>query len=214
MHKQLYFILCFCLSLNLLQGQDYSLVQVSGIVYTNENSKVKLLPYAEIGIQNTFRVIYGSENAFYSIAAQRGDTVVFNYLSYDEEIFVVPYNFRGESITLNVELTQDTVFLPKVTINPWPSREHFRPEFLAMNVEESMYQIAMANLAKDRIEELMLLTSRDGKENASLYLSQQAQKYYYQGQLRPMNIMSPLAWMEFFQAWKRGDFKSKKKKRK
>lgn len=213
MNKLLCIILC-CLHLILLEGQDYSLVQVSGIVYTNENSKVKLLPYAEVGIQNTFRVIYGSENAFYSIAAQRGDTVVFNYLSYEEEIYVVPLNFKGESITLNVALIQDTVFLPKVTINPWPSKEHFRPEFLAMNVEESMHQIAMANLARDRIEELMLLTSRDGAENASLYLSQQARKYYYQGQFQPMNIMSPLAWMEFFQAWKRGDFKSKKKKRK
>ncbi|MCC6815312.1 MAG: carboxypeptidase-like regulatory domain-containing protein [Saprospiraceae bacterium] len=193
-------------------AQDNRLVQVSGIIYTLDNNKIKLLPYAEIAIHNTFRVIYGNENAFYSIAAQRGDTILFNYLSYDEETFIVPNNYSEESITLNVQLTQDTVYLPKVTIHPWPSREHFRPEFLAMDIEQTMYNIAMTNLAKDRLDELMLLTPRDGAEHASLYLGQEARKYYYSGQFKPYNITNPLAWLEFFKAWKRGDFKNKKKK--
>ncbi|NOT37051.1 MAG: carboxypeptidase-like regulatory domain-containing protein [Saprospiraceae bacterium] len=192
--------------------QDNSLIQVSGIIYSIEADKIRPLPYGEVSIKNTFRVMYGNETAFYSIAAQRGDTLTFNYLSYEEEFFIVPQNYKGDLITLNVKLKQDTIYLPKAIIQAWPSKEHFRPEFLAMEVEESMYQIAMANLAKDRIQELMLLTSKDGTENASLYLSQQAQKYYYAGQIKPMNIMSPLAWMEFFNAWKRGDFKKKRKK--
>jgi hypothetical protein len=36
-----------------------------------------------------------------------------------------------------------------------------------------------------------------------------AQKYTYQGQVPPQNIFNPMAWAEFIQAWKRGDFKKK-----
>jgi hypothetical protein len=39
-------------------------------------------------------------------------------------------------------------------------------------------------------------------------MSQQAQYY---GSRQPMNILSPLAWAEFFEAWKRGDYRKKKK---
>lgn len=212
MTKRSFLLLVFLGMINFLKAQDNRLVQVSGIIYCLENDKVRILPFGEVSIHNTFRVMYGSETGFFSIAAQRGDTLSFNYLSYDEEIFVVPKDYPEESITLNVRLNQDTVYLPKAYIQAWPSKEHFRPEFLAMDVEESMYQIAMSNLAKDRIQELMLLTPRDGAENASLYLGQQARKFYYTGQFQPINIMSPTAWLEFFQAWKRGDFKKKKKK--
>jgi hypothetical protein len=37
-----------------------------------------------------------------------------------------------------------------------------------------------------------------------------AQKSYYAGgQIPPMNILNPFAWAQFFEAWKRGDFKRK-----
>ncbi|MBM3440398.1 MAG: carboxypeptidase-like regulatory domain-containing protein, partial [Bacteroidetes bacterium] len=45
---------------------------------------------------------------------------------------------------------------------------------------------------------------------ASRYVQRQnSQRYYYQGQLAPQNILNPTAWAEFIQAWKRGDFKKK-----
>ncbi|MEP7196892.1 MAG: carboxypeptidase-like regulatory domain-containing protein [Saprospiraceae bacterium] len=208
-----YFILICCLS-SLTYGihaQDNRLVQVSGIVFNVEDSKIKVLPYAEVSIMNSYRAVYADDKGFYSIAAQRGDTLSFNYLSYEEEKFIIPMDYFPDMITLNQVLKRDTIYLPKALINPWPDKNHFRPEFLAMNVEESMQEIAMANLAQDRIRELMTLTARDGQENASFYLRQQAEKYYYAGQIPPQRILSPGAWIEFFKAWKRGDFKRKKK---
>jgi hypothetical protein len=41
-------------------------------------------------------------------------------------------------------------------------------------------------------------------------MRQQSREYVYIGQTPPMNIFSPLAWGQFFQAWKNGDFKKKK----
>ncbi|HXD78891.1 MAG TPA: hypothetical protein VN616_13835, partial [Puia sp.] len=45
-------------------------------------------------------------------------------------------------------------------------------------------------------------------EAVSTYLRQSAQRYYYQGQAPPQNILNPLAWADFIQAWKRGDFRN------
>ncbi|MFX6226188.1 hypothetical protein ABTF68_22175, partial [Acinetobacter baumannii] len=49
----------------------------------------------------------------------------------------------------------------------------------------------------------------DGREAVNYQLRQAANKYYSAGQIPPMNILNPAAWMDFVQAWKRGDFKRK-----
>jgi hypothetical protein len=35
-------------------------------------------------------------------------------------------------------------------------------------------------------------------------------RIYYSGQAPPLNILNPLAWAKFIQAWKDGDFKQEK----
>ncbi|MFN8330646.1 MAG: carboxypeptidase-like regulatory domain-containing protein [Saprospiraceae bacterium] len=208
-HKILPFLIALGCTFS-LAAQGYELVQLSGMVYSREGQKIKVLPFAEVSINNGFRVVFGNELGFYSIAASRGDTIRINYLIYKESVFIIPKDVESDHLTLNQQLERDTIFLPKVTVNPWPDREHFRPEFLAIDVEESMRKIAEANLIQSRIRELMKITPPDGRESVSLYLNQQAQRYYYQGQIPPQRIFSPIAWIEFFKAWKRGDFKKKK----
>jgi len=46
-----------------------------------------------------------------------------------------------------------------------------------------------------------------GGEAANYALKQNAQKYYSAGQTPPIGLLNPLAWAQFIQAWKRGDFK-------
>jgi len=54
----------------------------------------------------------------------------------------------------------------------------------------------------------------DGKEVVTRELAANAAEYYYEGQFKPQNIFNPLAWKRFVDAWRRGDFKNKKKKNK
>ena len=84
--------------------------------------------------------------------------------------------------------------------------------YIALKVDQGLRDIAEENLAQDRIRKMLEFTPHDGQSNASYYLKTEAQKAYYNGQFRPMNIMSPSAWIEFFKAWKRGDFKIMKNK--
>ena len=109
-------------------------------------------------------------------------------------------------------MTQDTINLPETVVFPWPSREHFKLEFLAMDVTPELQERAMRNLANETLERMRNDVVRDGNENADYYLRQQAREFYYIGQQPPMNIFNPVAWKQFFDAWKRGDYKKNKDK--
>ena len=51
----------------------------------------------------------------------------------------------------------------------------------------------------------------DADENVDYYMRAEAQKFYYAGQAPPQNIFNLFAWVKFIEAWKRGDFKKRKK---
>ena len=72
-----------------------------------------------------------------------------------------------------------------------------------------MYEVARQNTDQAKLRALMATLPADGREAVNYQLKQQANKYYYAGQLPPQNIFNPLAWADFIKAWKRGDFKSK-----
>jgi len=79
-----------------------------------------------------------------------------------------------------------------------------------MDISNVLQETALKNLAQDNLRKFFEFTPTDGQASSQLYLVQQAQKNYYNGQFRPNNLLSPTAWIAFFKAWKRGDFKRKK----
>ena len=196
---------------DMVYTQSYKLVQLTGMVMTDSDGDPKPLPFAEISILNTNRGVYSDGKGFFSLVVQNGDTLIFNYVGFKPAYFIVPDRLHKEHYTIFQIMTQDTIFLPQTVVYPWPDKEFFRQEFLAMDISKSLEDIAAANLAQDKIRRLMEITPADGRETSSLYLSQNAQKYYYAGQFKPMQILNPMAWIEFFKAWKRGDFRKKNK---
>lgn len=203
--------LVFFQNLNAQLLNSNSLIQLSGLtVCENGIGEPTALAYVEIAIKNTSRGTFSDEKGFFSLAVQRGDTILFHYLGYKQAVFIVPDSFNKVNYSIIQILTRDEIVLPQTVVYPWPSKEHFKQEFLNMDVHERLYDIAQQNLAKETIQKLMELTPPDGRESTSLYLRQQATKEYYRGQFQPMKILSPMAWIEFFKAWKRGDFKRKK----
>jgi hypothetical protein len=142
----------------------------------------------------------------------KGDTVQFSSIGYKTIDYVIPDTLTDNRYSVYQLMSQDTFLLPETVIYPWPSREHFRLEFLAMDVTDDLQSIADENVAEKALREMVQELPADGNENADYYLRQQANAQYYSGQIRPMNILNPFAWKRFFDAWKRGDFKSDKKK--
>ena len=198
------------------QRGDSSIVQFSGqIVVEEKRGETEYLfplPFANIYIENAMnRGTYSNSDGFFSLVGRKGETVVFSALGYKEARFKIPDTLQTDRYSIIQLMSEDTLVLPTTVIYPWPSRDHLKIEFLAMDVSSELQARAMENLASDALQRLREDTPYDGGEGTSYYLREQAKSYYTAGQYKQMNILSPIAWSKFFKAWKNGDFKKKKK---
>ena len=212
------FLSClFLLSLTGLRAQvlvdqyGEELVQFSGMVLDGATSQLTPVPFAAVQVKGEGRGTYANLDGFFSIVARKQDTILFSALGYEDALFIIPDTLQDNKYSVVQLLTRDAVNLPETVVFPWPSRDHFKLEFLAMDVTPELQQRASENLSADKLEALQSTVARSGPENASYYLRQQARQTYYIGQRPPMNIFSPVAWKQFFDGWKRGDFKKKER---
>ncbi|HKK73641.1 MAG TPA: carboxypeptidase-like regulatory domain-containing protein [Saprospiraceae bacterium] len=189
--------------------RDNGLVQFSGLVLDGSTDKLVPVPYTTVSVKDQSRGTYSDLKGFFTIVVRKGDVVNFSAIGYKTVEFEIPEDLDDDRYSIVQLMTQDTVNLPETVVFPWPSRDHFRLEFLAMDVTPELQQIAQQNLAKETLERLRPAVSYDGNENADYYLRQQAREYYFVGQQPPMNIFNAAAWKRFFDSWKEGDFKKK-----
>lgn len=186
-------------------GGSDKLIQFSGLVLTADS--LMALPYVNIYIPGTTRGTVSDLNGFFSFVAHKGDTVTFSFLGYKTSKFVIPDTLKGFKYSLVKLMTSDTFYLDEAVIRPLPSREMFDYYFVKTEIPDDDLERARKNLDRDEMKEYRNQMAMDGRENSKYYLQQQANKFYYAGQIPPMNIFSPIAWAKFFEAWKRGDFK-------
>lgn len=215
MKKSGYILLVLMLGLlmNSAQAQekdDEGLVQFSGMVLDGSTDDLFPVPYTNILVKNKGRGTYSDFQGFFSIVVEMGDTIVFSAVGYETVEFEIPTDLEENRYSLVQLMTQDAINLPETVVFPWPSREHFKLEFLAMDVTPELQERATRNLANETLARMRNEVAKDGRENANYYMRQQARDYYHIGQQPPMNIFNPVAWKKFFDSWKRGDFKNKK----
>ncbi len=205
--------LIFCFSLTVLSAQEEptgeGLVQFSGMVLDGSDEQLYPVPYTNILVKDQGRGTYSDFKGFFSIVVRKGDVIVFSAIGYKTVEYKVPTDLDEDRYSIVQLMTRDTINLPEAVIFPWPSREHFKLEFLAMDVSTELQERAQRNLASETLQRMRNEVSSDGNENADFYLRQQAREYYYIGQQPPMNIFNPVAWKKFFDSWKRGDYKKK-----
>lgn len=185
------------------------LVQLSGMVLDGSNAQLLPVPFATIAVQDKGRGTYADYNGFFSIVVEKGDVVTFTSIGYQAVSFTIPDTLRENRYSLVQLMSRDTFNLPETVVFPWPSREHLKIEFLAMDVTSDLQKKALENLAQENLNRAREDLSYDGVESASYYMRQQSNAFYHIGQQPPMNIFNPIAWKKFFDAWQRGDFKKK-----
>ena len=210
--KKISILLAICLlafGVNRLAAQngEGNLVQFSGMVLDGSTDQLVPVPYTNIVVKDKGRGTYSDFNGFFSIVVEKGDIIVFSAVGYETVEYQIPLDLEDDRYSLVQLMTQDVYNLPETVVFPWPSREHFKLEFLAMDVTPELQERAARNVANETLAQLRNEVPKDGVENANYYLRQQSREYYHIGQRPPMNIFSPVAWKKFFDAWKRGDFK-------
>ncbi len=206
------FTLLGTLSAQVEEESSEPLIQFSGMVLDGATAQLYPVPYTNILVKGEGRGTYSDFNGFFSLVVRQNDTIIFSAIGYKDVAVNIPDSLTDTRYSLVQLMSQDTINLPETVVFPWPSREHFRLEFLAMDVSKEMQDRAMENLAEESLEKGREIVMLDANEHADMYLRQQSRNNYYIGQTPPMNIFNPIAWKQFFDAWKRGDFKSKDKK--
>ena len=190
-----------------------ALIQLSGMIFAEVDGQRTTVPYATVFLPRKGRGTYSDYRGFFTLVVERGDLVRFNCLGFETVTFRIPDTLTQDQYSIAQIMTQDTINLPETVIFPWPSKEHFRLEFLKMDVTPELQRRAAENLANEYLAEARKnpdIVPYGGRESANFYLRQQSREYVYIGQVPPMNIFSPLAWGQFFKAWKDGKYKKKK----
>ena len=190
------------------QEADENIVQINGVTMTADS--LRAVPGAIIMLKNNYRGTVSNELGVFSIVAHKGDTLVFSEIGFRSKEFVIPTDIKGHYFSMVQLMTQDTFYLQETIIRPFPTREQFNYAFKYWDVPDDRYERARKNTEALMLRALAYTLPKDGAENQDAYLNIQAQQAVYYGQRPPSNIFNPLAWAEFYEAWKRGDFKKNK----
>lgn len=197
------------------QEPEPQLIQFSGMVITESDGRMVPVPYATVSLPDKHRGTYSDYRGFFSIVVEKGDKVRFACIGLETVTIRVPDTLTQDRYAVIQPMSQDTYNLAEIVIFPWPSKEHFKIEFLKMDVTPELQRRATENIANEYLTEARKnpdIVPYGGRESANFYLRQQSREYIYMGQTPPMNIFSPLAWGQFFKAWKDGKFKKQKEK--
>jgi hypothetical protein len=185
-----------------------SVVEIYGVVMTADS--LRAIPAASVTVKGRNQGMYTTDQGVFSLVVLKGDVVEFSSVGYKTIDYKIPDNLPDSSnqISLIQLMVVDAQYLPATIIKSRPTREQFERDFVNTPVPNDQIEIARENNSAAKRAVLARGLPANATEAASTYLRQGAQKYYYQGQTPPQNILNPLAWAEFIQAWKRGDFRN------
>jgi len=184
-----------------------SVVQLYGVVMTADS--LVGIPAVSIVVKGQNRGTLTNNQGVFSIVVLKGDVVEFTHVSYKPKVVAIPKTLEGNQYSVVQLMIADTVYLPATIIRPRPTSAQFARDFANTKIEDDDYEIARKNTSVAKRRALMESTPTDGREASNIQLRNVATKAYYAGQNPPQNIFNPAAWMEFIEAWKRGDYKKK-----
>ena len=214
--KKYLLIVFVLLSINLFaQQKEKKIVQFAGVVVCSDTKEP--VPFAQIMIKSGSRGVLADLHGFFTLVVHEGDVIIFRAIGYKRTQYNIPDNISSENIAVIQLMVRDTILLPTTQVYPWPSKESFKNAFINLKVKDDDYEIAMKNLAKEQIKDIIRNDKAagtdfdrfkmDGSMNYRYYVDQQVSKLYYSGQYPPNNLLNPFAWAQFLKALQNGDLK-------
>ncbi len=201
------FILFFCFS-SLSNAQTKGkLIQFSGVVVSGDS--LQPIPFVNIMIKNTYHGTVSDYYGYFSFVAQENDVIEFSSLGYKKNSFIIPDSLEESRYSLIQMLNGDTILLNAAIIYPWPTKEQFKQAFISLELPNDDMARAQRNLEREAMRQRGEALGMDGSMNQKYYMQQRTSHMYYAGQLPPNNLLNPIAWAKFIQAWKQGEFKRK-----
>jgi hypothetical protein len=184
-----------------------SVVQLYGVVMTADS--LVGIPAVSIMVKGQNRGTLSNNQGVFSIVVLKGDEVEFTHVSYLAKKVKIPRDLVGNQYGIVQLMVADTVYLPATVLKPRPTPEQFARDFANVSIPDDQYEIARKNTNAASRRLLLQTIPGDGGEATRMQMNKIANRAVYQGQTPPINILNPVAWADFIQAWKRGDFKRK-----
>jgi hypothetical protein len=189
-------------------AQEIKLIQLNGRVI---NEMLEPLPFSHILIMNSYRGAITNNSGRYTLVVEAGDTVLFSAVGYKRKYLRMPGTVTNPFLQLDVVLEVDTLMIDAVEIYPWKSYEEFKEAFVNLKLPTDDMERARRNIALLRTQ-IIMDYEPDGYANFKNIMEQQYRQTYSQNMNQSWQILNPFAWAKFFEALKRGDYKSKKNK--
>lgn len=191
---------------NTVHAQDSTktkkLIQFTGIIVTPDS--LMGIPSVTIRIAGTLKGTTTTDQGFFSLVASPFDTILFSAVGFKSEKYIIP-ELTAKKYTMIQTMSQDTLELPEAMVKPYISRELFQHYFVTLELPDE--QGDLDNMDPETLRQMAFAMSMDGAENGKYVLKQEAGKYYYSGQIPPINLLNPFAWAQFVKSWKEGKLK-------
>ncbi|MCC6818612.1 MAG: carboxypeptidase-like regulatory domain-containing protein [Bacteroidia bacterium] len=190
---------------------DSGLIQFSGLLLSSDS--IFPIPFATIHVIGKPYGTYSNLDGYFSFPARLGDTIVFTHVEFQETRLVIPDTLHDYKYSIVKLMSKDTFNFPGHMIMAMPPRATFDYIFATQDIPNDDMARAKENLDREELKEQAASLSGSDASEAYKILARNniGRPYYATGQIPPMNIMNPFAWAQFFEAWKRGDYKRKKK---
>jgi hypothetical protein len=195
---------------SLVRAQDINdnVIQINGVIMTADS--LMGVPNVTVQVKNKNRGVESEYTGVFSIICYKGDTLQFSCLGFRTKEYAISTEIKGQYFSMIQLMVQDTFYLPETIIKPLPSKEAFDYAFTNWRIPNDRYEIARRNTDAYMLRALAATLPKDGHEAQSAVLASMAREAQYYTKMQPQQIFSPIAWGEFFEAWKRGDFRRKK----
>lgn len=211
MYKSFHIVVLFCSLFTFIhpeciaqaQGKKHNqLVQFSGVVVDRDS--VQKVPYVAILDKRSSSGCMSDNSGYFSFIAIPGDTIIFQAIGFKTNYYVLPDTLSTDRYSWIHVMVKDTTVLKEFKFYSWPSKEAFRAAFLKLDIPDNDLDRARANMALAALHARYGSDFREPGLNSMQTMQQEYDKLYYAGQLPANNLLNPIAWGKFIQAWKDG----------
>jgi hypothetical protein len=188
------------------------LIQISGVVLDQDSGS--RIPYVSILVKGTKKYYMSDQRGFFSLVAYPNDEIEFHSISHKNRTYKINDTLNQKYYSIIQLLAKDTILLQEIEIYPWPSKEEFKRAFLALNLNSTDIDRAENNLQRDELSYLERTKNSSSSENYKYVMQAYYTKIYSVGQQPMNNLLNPIKWAQFIDAWRKGKFKSKTSQKK